>query len=356
MPARTLDRPGVAVVRSARNRRMDHARRGGEADGRVGCADRSAARAHDAGRKGGPAHDLRRPDSPSARLSRQSQGESACRGALVRGTRRPRRRAVQRLGSCRRARNPACRGGTVAPRHSVAVWRRRHPRLSHGVSDPVGRGGEFRARARSADRARGGDRGHRRRIALELCADGGRRARPALGAGCGGLRRRRLPRQAVRGRARGGVSGRLTRERRLDVGHAEALRRIRRRQRRHGLQPRRDFTASAARDSPAAVQSSLRRRCAHDDERVQRRERCAGEREPRAAHDDPPRSVGLRRIRGFRLHRRHGAHRARLCGRSARGDEARIPRGRRHEHAERLLHEASPGARAVGRSASSQAR
>ena len=64
------------------------------------------------------------------------------------------------------------------------------------------------------------------------------------------------------------------------------------------------------------------------------------ERQPRAADRRAARRMGLPGLRRLRLHRRRGAHRARLRGRRARGRQARLPRRHRRQHAERPVHAA----------------
>ena len=116
--------------------------------------------------------------------------------------------------------------------------------------------------------------GHR----LDVRADGRHRPRRALGARC---RRRRRGRAARPTHGRGAsarVPGRGPRPRRCDGRLPQALRRLRRRRGRPGLQHRRHLRAHAARGVPAAVPRRLRRRRADHDGVVQRDLRRAGDR------------------------------------------------------------------------------
>ena len=85
---------------------------------------------------------------------------------------------------------------------------RHHPRLPHHLPHPAGRGRQLRSGAGRGDRARGRGRVGRGRPQVDVRADGGRRARPALGPRRGGRGRGSVPGQRAGARARARVPGR----------------------------------------------------------------------------------------------------------------------------------------------------
>lgn len=139
-------------------------------------------------------------------------------------------------------------------------------------------------------------RGQRRRRAMDLRADGGHRARSAMGPHRGGRRRRPVVRLANGGgvRARISVRARLPRVR-------ETLRGLRRRGSGPRLQHRRHVGAHAARDLPSAVSRGGRCRRVDADVGLRFAQWSSGDRESSPAHRHSSQRVGLQRIRGERL-------------------------------------------------------
>ena len=187
-------------------------------------------------------------------------------------------------------------------------------------------------RRRHDRRTRDGDRRHQ----ADLQPDGRRLARGALGTDRRGRGRGSVPRLGVRGRAREGGAGDGLLRARQGRDEPEALRRVRPARGRARVQHDRHVGAAAEERLPAAVQGRDRRRSRHGDVLVQRDQRRARLREPRAGDGHPQARVALRRLRRERLHRRRRADPPRHRRQRSRCRCGRAQRGHRHgdgEHA-----------------------
>ena len=171
-------------------------------------------------------------------------------------------------------------------------------------------------------------------------ADLRRRARPALGAHRGDLRRGPLPdRRARRGLRPRPAGGR----RRAGPRHRQAHGRPRPARGRHEPRAGAHRPARAARRLPVAVRGRRPRgRHALDDARLRGRRRGAVRRLARALHHHAARRVGLRRDRRLRLRRDRRAGRVARGRRRPRGGRRPGPRGR---HRRRAALDRPPSAR-----------
>ena len=166
---------------------------------------------------------------------------------------------------------------------------------------------------------------------MDLLADAGHCAGPALGPHRGRKRRRHLAGRPD-GRSDGpGLSGRPV-GRHVDGGLHQAFRRLRRRGRRAGLQQHVPDGTPAAECVPPAFRGGREGRRADADDLLQRQRRrpLHGQCLPRERR--PPRRMGLRRPRGHRLEFHGGDDQPRF----RRGPQGRGPevagRRRRHGH------------------------
>ena len=244
---------------------------------------------HDARREGRPARADQRLGRPAARRAQ---------GAPAPG---PARLDAERDRACREPGDPAHRGRGEPARHPAADGPRRDPRLPHDLPDPAraGRGVEPAARdGLRRRRRRGGGRG---RLPVDVRADDGHRARPALGPDRRGLRRGHAPCERP-GRGDGPrLPGRRLRRAGPHRGLREALRGLRRGGGRPRLRHRVDPGGPAARRLPAALQGRGGRRRRDGDDLVQRDQRRSLLRQRVPAAPGAARRVGLQGLRRQRL-------------------------------------------------------
>ena len=256
---------------------------------------RFRARAHDARGESRPAQSRPRRRHPHRpRLTRRQ------RLGRARGTHRP---LLWRAQSRRDAPPAAHRRHRDAAPHPAPVRRRRDPWVSHHLPRAARRSREL-----GSQRGRGVGAHHRHRSrqrwhSVDVRADGRHRARSALGAHRGRLRRRSVPRLRLRRGARAWVSGGDAARHR----HRQALRRLRRGGRWARLQHRRRLGLHAARRVSAAVQG--RHRCGGhvSDGRLRRPRRCADACESAAHQRLAARHLAFWWHRCLGLHRHHGA-------------------------------------------------
>ena len=163
------------------------------------------------------------------------------------------------------------------------------------VPRPARRGGELGPGGDRAVRPHRGHRGRGGRRPLDVRADGGHRPRRPLGAHHGGRGRGRLPRLPGGGRAGEGLPGQGPLRPRHDRRLRQALRGLRLRRGRTGLQHGRHLRAHPAQRRAAALQGRGRGRGRDLHELVQRdrRDPLHRERTPPARH--PQRASGASR-------------------------------------------------------------
>ena len=207
--------------------------------------------------------------------------------------------ARRRRGTARQAAEGRHRG--IAARHPAAVRHGRGPRLPHDLPGPARDGVELGARERRTRRAHRRRGSHLRRACTGPSRPWSTSRATRAGAASSKARAKTLPRLAHGGRPGRGIPGRQRAAPGLAHGHGQALRRLRRRDRRPRLQQRGHLRAHAAGSLSTAVlrRGARGRGLLHG--RVQRHRRRADDREPRSAARHAARALGLAGPDGLRL-------------------------------------------------------
>ena len=169
----------------------------------------------------------------------------------------------------------------------------RDPWPSHHVSHSAGHGGQLGPRRRRDRRAHGRDRSSPRRDRLGLLADGGHRARSALGPHCRVERRRPLPRLGDGARLGQGLSAGRSFQAGFGCRLREAFCSLRRGHRRARLQRRGHERDHAAAGLPGAIPRRGRSGRGHGDELLQLHQRNSRHGQPVYADPDFAQRVGV---------------------------------------------------------------